>query len=66
MMMVLFDGNTITPLVHVAIYHGIVHGVGHGEPVHQQVDLLYIRSMMIIICYKHDMMVCLARVTADS
>ena len=35
-----FDGNTITPLVHVAIYHGIVHGVGHGQPVDAEIDVL--------------------------
>ena len=35
-----FYGNTITPLVHVAIYHGIVHGVGHGQPVDAEIDVL--------------------------
>ena len=49
-----WDIAAYIPLVHVAVDHGVVHGVGHGEPVHQQVDLLYIRSMIIIICYKHE------------
>jgi hypothetical protein len=30
------------PLVHVAIDHGIVHGVGHCQPIDCQIDILNI------------------------
>ena len=29
------------PLVHVAVDHGVVHGVGHGQPIDHQVDVLH-------------------------
>ena len=29
-------------MIHVTIYHGVVHGVRHGEPVDQEIDLLYV------------------------
>ena len=29
-------------MIHVTIYHGVVHGVRHSEPVDQEIDLLYV------------------------
>ena len=40
--------NLNLPLVHVAVDHGIVHGVRHGQPVDHQVNLLDVVAVVDI------------------
>ena len=53
------------PLIHVTIDHGIVHRVGHGQPVDHQVDLLNVVTevyLRIDVCCDK---VCMIRQPAD-
>ena len=35
-------------MVHVTVDHGVVHGVGHGQPVDHQVYLLYVVAVVYL------------------
>ena len=57
--------NLCLPLIHVTIDHGVVHRVGHGQPVDHQVDLLYVVTevyLRIDVCCDK---VCMIRQPAD-
>ena len=34
------------PVVHEAVDHRVVHGVGHGQPVDRQIDLLKVIQIL--------------------